>query len=78
MQYLVTSIAAGAAAQSIGELLCMLDPAALVDVDTLGRLRVSTSLVEDDIVTVLARAGIAVPHASVHRLASECCGGCGG
>jgi len=78
MQYLVTSIAAGGAAQTIGDLLFALDPAALVDVDEAGRLRVSTSLDENALVTALARLGFAVPHASVHRLASECCGGCGG
>ena len=53
------------------------DPAALVDAEA-GMLRVSSSLSEHELASLLAAAGLAVDASRIERVPSECCGGCGG
>ena len=59
--------------------LADLDASALVDFDLVSStLRVSTQLRADALVRALADAGMTVEPAQLARVASECCGGCGG
>ena len=54
-----------------------IDPAALVDTGA-GALRISTSLTERELASLLADAGHAVEPLQIVREPSTCCGGCGG
>ena len=67
-----------ASLERIADRLNALDPAALVDVDTAGRLRISTLLPDAELLLALGLAGLLVAPCDVERLPSECCGGCGG
>jgi hypothetical protein len=78
MQYLVSANAADAFAQPVADRLNDLDPAALVDVDNAGHLRISTTLPDTEVLLALGLAGLVVAPHDVLRMASECCGGCGG
>lgn len=56
-----------------------LDPAGLVDLAGDGAtLRVSTSVLEDELAIVLGKAGYPTSPAQIERVPSVCCGGCGG
>lgn len=60
-------------------LLFDLDPSALADLDSVGRvLRLSTLLDAEDTAIVLSANGPAVSPDQVQPVPSECCGGCGG
>lgn len=64
---------------AVEQRLLALDPAGVVDLDrATGTLRVSTYLAEDELASLLAQAGHAVPPDRIRRLPSVCCGGCGG
>ncbi|WP_152599987.1 hypothetical protein [Noviluteimonas dokdonensis] len=78
MQYLVCPSSHVASLDSIASRLGDMDPAALVDVDAAGRLRISTQLTDAEVLRALHSAGLLVAPSDVERLASECCGGCGG
>ena len=78
MQYLVTISALAGLADPIADRLGDLDPAALVDVDAYGRLRISTVLPDAEVLLALGLAGACVAPQDLERMPSECCGGCGG
>ncbi|MUV15780.1 hypothetical protein [Noviluteimonas gilva] len=78
MQYLISPSSHVASLDTITDRLNHLDPSALVDVDTAGRLRVSTSLADAELLLALGLAGLLVAPCDLERLPSECCGGCGG
>ena len=78
MQYLVAATGGIVAVDPIAAHLETLDPAALVDVDRAGRLRISTVLPDFEVLVALSQAGLHVSPFDLERLPSECCGGCGG
>lgn len=56
-----------------------LDPAGLLDLDQDGKtLRVSTSVTQNELATVLGKAGYSTPLDQIEQVPSVCCGGCGG
>ncbi|MCC8362703.1 hypothetical protein LK996_06395 [Lysobacter sp. A6] len=77
MQYLVLA-AVGGLAEPVSDRLWSMDPAALVDVDTDGRLRISTVLPDAEVLLALGLAGACVAPQDLERQPSDCCGGCGG
>jgi len=79
MQFNVPLSAAAIDPAAIEARLQTLDPAALVDTDDRNHaLRISTSLSEREIASLLADAGHPVDPARIAREPSICCGGCGG
>jgi len=78
MQYLVAATNGVFSVESITERLNHFDPSALVDVDHVGRLRISTLLRDAEVLLALGLAGLSVAAGDLERQASECCGGCGG
>ena len=78
MQYLVAATGGITALEPVADRFAHLDPAALVDVDRNGRLRISTVLPDAEVLVALIQAGVCVSASDVERLPSECCGGCGG
>ena len=78
MQYLVAATSHIAGIDTVADRLNDLDPSALVDVDTAGRLRISTLLADTEVLLALGMAGLLVAPADLERVATECCGGCGG
>ncbi len=79
MQFNVPLSAAAIDPAAIEARLQTLDPAALVDTDAGNHaLRISTSLSEREIASLLADAGHPVDPARIAREPSICCGGCGG
>ncbi len=77
MQFNVPLSAAAIDPAAIEARLQTLDPAALVDTDGQA-LRISSSLSEREIASLLADAGHPVDPARIAREPSVCCGGCGG
>lgn len=55
-----------------------IDPAALLDLDPAGGLRMATWMTRGELGSALARAGLRVAEGALVQLPSECCGGCGG
>ena len=78
VQYLVAAASHVASLDSITGRLVDLDPAALVDIDASGRLRISTLLADAEVLLALGLAGLAVAASDIERVPSQCCGGCGG
>ena len=78
MQYLIAATSQIAPIDAVADRLNHLDPSALVDVDAVGRLRISTLLPDAEVLLALGLAGLFVAPADLERLPSECCGGCGG
>ena len=78
MQYLIAATSHITGIDTVTERLNDLDPSALVDVDTAGRLRISTLLPDAEVLLALGLAGLMVAPADLERVPSECCGGCGG
>jgi len=78
MQYLIAATSHIAGIDTVADRLNDLDPSALVDVDTAGRLRISTLLADTEVLLALGMAGLMVAPADLERVPSECCGGCGG
>ncbi len=79
MQFNIPLFAAAVDSAVVEARLRTLDPAALVDTDGRGEaLRISTSLSEREIASLLAEAGHAVDPSQIAREPSVCCGGCGG
>ena len=59
--------------------LLALDPAAMMAIDTSGRLmRVATVLTSSELGELFARNGLVLPAGALEPLPSVCCGGCGG
>jgi hypothetical protein len=78
MQYLVAATGGVASVESIADRLIHMDPAALVDIDPTGRLRIATVLPDAEVLLALGLAGLFVAAGDLERQPSECCGGCGG
>jgi len=78
MQYLVAALTSAGLLEPVADRLAVLDPAALVDVDRSGRLRISTVLPFAELLLALGQAGARVAPQDLERVPSECCGGCGG
>ena len=78
MQYLIAATSQITSLDAISGRLNDLDPSALVDVDTSGRLRISTLLPDAEVLLALGLAGLAIAASELERQPSECCGGCGG
>ena len=78
MQYLIAATSHVSSIDSIAGRLNDLDPSALVDVDTAGRLRISTLLPDAELLLALVLNGVLVATCDLERVPSECCGGCGG
>jgi len=78
MQYLIAATNHIAGIDAVADRLNDRDPSALVDVDTAGRLRISTLLPDAEVLLALGLAGLMVAPADLERVPSECCGGCGG
>ena len=78
MQYMIAATSPVARIDAVVDRINALDPSALVDVDTAGRLRISTLLPDGEVLLALGLAGLMVAPADLERMPSECCGGCGG
>ena len=79
MQYRVHTLATGIDLETVARNLREVDPAGVVDLDRRhGVLRLSTWATDADVLALLAESGLAVDRADLERVASECCGGCGG
>ena len=78
MQYRITFNVPAPDAAAIERALQAVDPAAMADVDAAGRtLRVATAIADAELGALL-RAGFGLDPATLERVPSECCGGCGG
>lgn len=79
MQYEISNHAHVPEAETIEHLLHAIDTAALVDRDpATGGVRVSSVVALEELVAVLRDAGFDLVPADITRVASQCCGGCGG
>jgi len=78
MQYQVQLAGATPDLGAVEKALQSVDPAALVDVGSQQQvLRVAAAMDATQLLAVLGEGGLTVS-AQVERVASECCGGCGG
>jgi hypothetical protein len=78
MQYRISATSGVVSLDSINERLGQLDPAASIDVDAAGRLRIATFLSDAEVLLALGLAGVHAAPMDLERVPSECCGGCGG
>ena len=80
MQYLIPALTLPRdGVNAVADAVAVIDPAALVDIDALGTtMRVSTLATSDELLDCLQGAGMPVRAEHLQRVASECCGGCGG
>lgn len=79
MQYRISLPATPVDIEAIRRVLHAIDPAGVADLDVrTGTLRLSTWAGDAEVRAVLLGAGLPVAPDQVERLASECCGGCGG
>lgn len=79
MKYRITLPATPVDIEAIRRVLQAVDPAGVADLDVLaGTVRMSTWATEAEVRAVMTGAGLRVSADQVERLASECCGGCGG
>lgn len=78
MQYRISATNGVVSLDSISDRLGQLDPAASVDVDPSGRLRIATVLSDAEVLLALGLAGVLAAPMDLERMPSECCGGCGG
>lgn len=79
MQYRITLPATPVDIDAIRRVLHAIDPAGVADLDVrAGTLRMATWATDAEVRAVMAGAGLRVAADQVERLASECCGGCGG
>ncbi|MGN7830989.1 hypothetical protein ACTJI2_05170 [Pseudoxanthomonas sp. 22568] len=64
---------------TIERVLQEFDPAGLVDLDAkAGKLRISTVVMDIELVFIMEQAGHPVRLTQIERIASVCCGGCSG
>lgn len=77
MQYIVP-LTARPELPALERELQSVDPAALLDLDADGGLRISTWMTRGELGDALARAGLRFAEHALVQLPSECCGGCGG
>lgn len=79
MEFHITLVEPVAGFANIEEAIQAADPAALLDVDSGGKLlRIATSLDAAMLVTLVCGAGLPITVDRVRQLPSICCGGCSG
>jgi hypothetical protein len=79
MQYRITTPPQAVDIDAISRALREIDPAGVADLDApRGILRISTWATDADVLSVMSEAGLPVARDQLERVASECCGGCGG
>ena len=79
MQYEISRHANAPDPESLERMLHSIDSGALVDRDLAsGGLRVSSIVPADELAEMLRDAGFEISPSHFVRLASQCCGGCGG
>lgn len=79
MEFHVTVPGATPDPTAIANLVCAVDPAALVDLDPSSEtLRVATTLHGDQLAALIRKAGYPVAPQQIVQLPSVCCGGCSG
>lgn len=78
MEFHVTTNDASARLAAIEDAILDIDPAAVVDIDADGVLRVAAALDAGGLERLLADAGVALAPGSIRQLPSICCGGCSG
>ena len=78
MEFHVTARNVEAALAAIEGAIFDIDPAALVDIDPDGTLRVAAALDAGELAGVLSGAGLVLAPGDIHQLPSICCGGCSG
>lgn len=78
MEFHVTAKDAGARLSAIEDAILDIDPAALVDIDADGVLRVAAALDAAELERLLASAGLLLAAGDLRQLPSICCGGCSG
>lgn len=63
----------------VEQALVQIDPAAVIDIDRANSsLRVSTSLDNGELSSLITKAGFPISVSDVQGLPSDCCGGCSG
>ena len=78
MQFRIAATSCVTRIDTVTDRLTNLDPTALVDVDSEGRLRISTLLPDAEVLLALGLAGLFIAPHDMQRMPSDCCGGCGG
>ena len=79
MEYKINMSAAFIELEAIEQAIGEIDPAAVAGLDASGTvLRVSTTLGDDALLSVLGKAGHRISLEQLERVPSGCCGGCGG
>lgn len=79
MEYAIRLDAVSPDLTAITDALLDIDPAAIADLDTDGHtLRLSTNMLDCELVDALARSGNPVSTDQIQRLPSICCGSCSG
>lgn len=79
MEYHIPLASPSADPITIERVLQEFDPAGLVDLDArTGRLRISTVVMDIELVFILEQAGHPVRLTQIERVPSVCCGGCSG
>ncbi|KGM57776.1 hypothetical protein N799_01010 [Lysobacter arseniciresistens ZS79] len=78
MEFHVTAKDAGTRLPAIEDAILDIDPAAVVDIDADGVLRVAAALDAGELERLLTATGMTLAPGDVHQLPSICCGGCSG
>lgn len=79
MQYRISTPMTPVDLDAISSALHKIDPAGVADLDpSRGVLRLSTWATDADVLSLLTEAGMPVGRDQLERIASDCCGGCGG
>lgn len=79
MQFKLNSSGPLPTADAIAQAIDAVDPASIVDLDPgSGALRISTSVGEAELGSILLQAGYALSPGQLEQIPSQCCGGCGG
>lgn len=78
MEFHVTAKDVGARLSEIEDAILDIDPAAVVDIDGDGVLRVAAALDAPGLERLLGDAGLTLGPGDITQLPSICCGGCSG
>jgi hypothetical protein len=79
MEYHIQLSGSAADPEVIADAIRTVDPSALVDIEPAAdTLRISASVDVVELAALISQTGFAVAPSQVSRIASTCCGGCGG